>query len=479
MSFPKRNISQGIDFRVLDKKKIEEIHEVSLEIMEELGVKIEGDDVVEILKEKGVVFSDNNIAKIPRGLVQKSLELAPKNITIYNRDGEVCIEMDEKRNIYFGSGADQFEFLQPETNEPRDFVREDIKTICTISDCLPNMDFILATGVFREGNSKIACQQCFCDVLKYYTKGIQVCTSDTDGLKDILEFAVEFAGGPEALREKPFFMYYAEPISPRSHPEESTLRIKLCAEHGIPFVYMPYSMMGATAPMSKAAIIVQNNVEVLTGLVISQAVREKSSFIYGAMNTIMDMKTNIGSYGCPEFYLCNAASSEMAEYYGLPFYGTGSVTDASTMDYQAVSEMQLGLMSSIMSKASFVHDVGEMGHSYGISPVNIVLANEIIEQVKHFVVGVEVNKEAIMYQTIKEVGPANHYLEEDTTLEQYRDVWYPELYSRNMVKDEKNYLHNKIIDKINDILITHKVPSLSQDKIDIIEKHEKIWQSRY
>ncbi len=93
--------------------------------------------------------------------------------------------------------------------------------------------------------------------------------------------------------------------------------------------------------------------------------------------------------------------------------------------------------------------------------------------------GVDVDKGEIMLEAIKEVGPANHYLEDDTTLENYRDVWYPELYSRNMVKDEKNYLHNKINDKINNILINHKVSSLSQDKIDIIEKYEKIWQSRY
>ncbi|MEG2651654.1 MAG: trimethylamine methyltransferase family protein, partial [Eubacterium sp.] len=73
-----------------------------------------------------------------------------------------------------------------------------------------------------------------------------------------------------------------------------------------------------------------NNAEILTGVVMTQAIKPGAPMIYGSMPTVFDMKTTVGSYAAPEFHLSVAAASEMCDYYHLPFFGTAGCSDAKT-----------------------------------------------------------------------------------------------------------------------------------------------------
>ena len=67
---------------------------------------------------------------------------------------------------------------------------------------------------------------------------------------------------------------------------------------------MPYSMMGGTAPVTPVGALIQNNADVLMGLVMSQVIKPGASFIYGSMPTVFDMKTTVGSYGARRIRRC-------------------------------------------------------------------------------------------------------------------------------------------------------------------------------
>ncbi len=99
--------------------------------------------------------------------------------------------------------------------------------------------------------------------------------------------------------------------------------------------------------MKRAATYTQCNAEALTGLVLTQLVSEGAPFIYGAMPSVFDMKTTIGSYAAPEFHLGIAAHADLVASYGLPFYGTAGCTDAKTIDNQAVSEISYEIFSTL------------------------------------------------------------------------------------------------------------------------------------
>jgi trimethylamine---corrinoid protein Co-methyltransferase len=318
---------------------------------------------------------------------------------------------------------------------------------------------------------EIQTQITFLETVKNFSKTINFSTNDSESLKDIIEIASVVAGGLKNLQKKPFIFYLCDPIPPLSHPSESTEKLYISAENRIPVVYMPYCMMGGTSPMSFAGTLAQCNADVLTGLVIHQLVSERAPFIYGSMPSVFDMRTTIGSYGAPEFHLLVAASSDLAAYYGVPFYGTAGCTDTKVLDEQAVTETTMEIFSTLLSKAHIVHDVGIMDHCNSVSPELVVLANEIIEGLKHFTQGVEVNAQELTLDVIKEVGSGGHYLTTPHTLRNFKKVWYPDFFSRDMENSSESQINKKIREKIANIINNHQVRQLDQTILSELEKY--------
>ena len=107
----KRNILRRVQFNVLSQQQIEKIHEESLKILSNIGIKVTGAEMLKKLKDNGAELCENDIVKIPRALIEKAMKTVPKEVNLYNRDGELVCSMNDTNNIYFGSIAEQLEYL--------------------------------------------------------------------------------------------------------------------------------------------------------------------------------------------------------------------------------------------------------------------------------------------------------------------------------------------------------------------------------
>ncbi len=66
--------------QVLSKDEQVRIHEQSLRILSEVGVRIHGEKALPMLKKNGArVDEENRIARIPREMVEEALQRAPGN----------------------------------------------------------------------------------------------------------------------------------------------------------------------------------------------------------------------------------------------------------------------------------------------------------------------------------------------------------------------------------------------------------------
>ncbi|QDR79130.1 trimethylamine methyltransferase family protein [Sporomusa termitida] len=466
-------IKRNIGFSVLNQEKISKIHEKSLYLMEHVGMRITGERAGKLLTANGATMTAEGLIRIPQKLVDKALKTAPKELTLYNREGQPAMLINSQDQVYFGTHADQLEFVDPFSNKVRQFLKKDIQTMCKVADYLPNIYFVLSVGMTADVDPKVQTQSTFIETIKNFSKTINFSTNDIESLQDIIDIAADVAGGLANLQQKPFIFNYCEPIPPLTHPLESTEKIYISAENRIPFVYMPYCMMGGTSPMSKAATLAQCNAEALAGLVLTQLVSEGAPFIYGAMPSVLDMRTSIGSYAAPEFHLNIAAMADLVAYYGLPFYGTAGCSDAKVIDEQAVSEATMEIFSTMLSKANIIHDVGVMDHCKSVSPELVVLANEIIEGLKHYTAGIEVADADFALAVIEKVGPGGHYLTEMHTNKNFRQIWYPSLFSRKMNNEDYSEVSGKIKQKIKDILEGHEVAKLEASVIKDLAKWER------
>lgn len=457
---------RNINFNILTQDKIAQLHEASMVLLEEVGMRVGGERGIQLLLDAGCHADENNMVKIPRSMVDSALKTVPKTLNLYNRDGELTMTIDRSNQVFFGTHADQLEYVDPDTGKTRDFLKKDTRTMCTLADALDNIDFILSVGMSKDVRPDIQTQITFIETVKHFTKTINFSTNDIASLQEVIDIAAMVAGGLDKLQEKPFIFNYCEPIPPMTHPEESTEKLIISAQNRIPVVYMPYCMMGGTAPMSFGATLAQCNAEALAGLVIHQLASPGAPFIYGAMPSIMDMQSTIGSYGAVEFHLLIAAASEMVDAYGLPFFGTAGCTDAKFLDEQAASEATMEIFSTLLSKANLIHDVGVSDHCNSVNPSLVVLCNEIIENLKHYTRGVELESNQIITELIESAGPGGAYLTAPHTMQNFKTIFYPEIFSRKMKNPDQSEVAAKIKAKFDGILATHKVPALSDDILE-------------
>jgi trimethylamine--corrinoid protein Co-methyltransferase len=161
-------------------------------------------------------------------------------------------------------------------------------------------------------------------------------------------------------------------------------KILFSVENGIPCIIFSAPQLGGSAPASFAGTIVQGCAESLSGLVLGQNAKPGAPMIFGAQTTIMDMLTTIFSYGASEMSLMICAMAEMAQYIGLPFFGTAGATDAKFNDPQAGIEAAFQTLTAAAVGSSLVHDCSSwIDHGSLVSPAFMVMVNEILHMVNH------------------------------------------------------------------------------------------------
>src|SRR5690349_5697843 len=70
---------------LLTQEQIERIHEASLEILEEVGLKVRYEPAREVFKQHGCSVEEERV-KLPRAIVEKYRKMAPSTFTFHARD---------------------------------------------------------------------------------------------------------------------------------------------------------------------------------------------------------------------------------------------------------------------------------------------------------------------------------------------------------------------------------------------------------
>ncbi len=416
---------------VLSEEGVKAIHKATLEILEETGVEMQDPQGRELLLEAGARESDGRL-KIPEKLVDEALSSAPSLIPIYDRLGNLAMPL-ELGNVFFGSGSDTNFTFDLMTGERRRTTTQDVENLARLCDGLDNIDFVMSMGNPSDVPPDDLYVHAFIRMIRGSVKPNVYVTKDRKDMEDIYRIAVAVAGGEDALREKPFFLHYAEPISPLLIPEESLQKIIFCAEKGIPACYPPSPNTGGGGPISLAGAVALGNAECLVGLIMSQLTRRGTPFLYGMNTAAMDMKTAIVSYGSPEWSLGMAAWTDLARFYNLPSWGFGGASDSKLVDAQAGLEATFSIMSAFLSRCTLVHDVGYLEFGSTSSAEMLVIADEIIRMTRFLVNGIAINDKTLALDAIARVRPGGGFLADNHTLENWKWAqWTPKVIDRKL-----------------------------------------------
>ena len=451
-------------FHKLSGDQVERIHNASLEILDRTGVCLYEPEALDLLKKAGVVVSEENRVRIPPGLVEWALSVAPKRVVLCDRSGRRVMPL-ERNNVFFGPGSDCPNVLDHRTGERRLGTVQDIVEGIRVCDALPNMDFLMSICIASDVEQQVADRHQMRAMLMNSTKPILFVTTGFEGCVDAVEMAQIVAGGEKGLRRNPICACYINVTSSLRHNAEALQKLLFMAARGLPTTYTPLVLRGISGPVTAAGAIALANAGELAGLVLAQLKQEGAPVILtGGVNDMLDMRTMRDVYAAPENRVMLV---ELAHYYGLPIFGLAGASDAKLPDEQAAAEAAFSLILETLCGAQMVHDVVYLEGGMCNSLEQMVICDELIHYVKRFMQGLEVSEETLALDVIDEVGPHGDFLGTKHTQRHYREDWYPQLFDRNGFESWAaaggKTLRQRASERVEEILAEHEPEPLPPD----------------
>ena len=472
----------GGQFKVLTDDQMERIHLAVLEVMEDVGVRVEHKEALGIFRDNGCnVDFDKQIVRMPEHVLMGALSAAPSRFTLYGKKPEYDVRVNTE-DVYTIGGSSALSVLDLE-GQRRPATLQDLVDFTRLLDAMENLHIMHAIVVPQDIPQPGFDRILWATVMKntyrnYYSQG-QWGVS----IRDQIEMAKVIQGSEAEIRRRPMFTIVICLMSPLVQSAERVDELIESAKYGIPLYIEVDAQCGSTTPITIAGTVVEECANVLTGIALAQMVNPGTPCIFSIASGIMNMQTGDYCGAGPEVGLLHVATAQMAHFYGLPFQG-GTGIDATLPDAQAGYERAIQVLTDSLGGVNFVHlSLGMMEQMLLASYEQVVIDNEILGAAFRVVQGVEVNDDTIALDVIKEVGIGGNYLAHDHTVKYLRPhYWFPKITNREtwgpwMAAGGKD-MRQRANDRARQILAEHRPKPLTDEQEREIDKIAKAAQDK-
>jgi trimethylamine--corrinoid protein Co-methyltransferase len=238
------------------------------------------------------------------------------------------------------------------------------------------------------------------------------------------------------------------------------------ARHGQATIVASLIMAGASGPVTLAGVLALQNAEILTGIALSQLVREGVPVVYGSTSSAMDMKTGALSIGAPELSKNVNYTAQMARFYNIPSRSGGGLTDSLYPDAQAGAESALALYTAARNGINVIlHACGILGSYISMSFEKFMIDEEVCGMVRQMLKPIDITDESIDIDMIAKVGPGGQYLTNPKTFKLCRTEFFlPDLMARtnydSWTASGKKKIHQLADDKVSQRLAKYEKPDI-------------------
>ncbi len=397
------------------------VHEKTVKILEETGVRVETDLGRDYLKKAGAEIDENTkIARIPRNLLEESLAAAPKKFSLGARRPGWDLGMNEGNCslLIDGSGI---EVIDHRTREKRPSTSSDWFDATRVIDAID--EFGAYWGMVDQSDVEDSLPETinhWIQIFTNFSKHVQDASSTPSESAWLLEILQVVFGDKETIKKTNPYSFLVCPQSPLIIEREHTDAYLATKGYQIPIAVMPMPLMGGTGPGNMISMAIQGNCEVLAMLCLVQAVDPGTPFIYAPALAVMNPRTGMYSAGAIENALLSSAATEMSRYYGLPALGGGGGTDTYVPGIQAGYERAMSSVIGTLSWPDLLVGPGLLGGSMILSLEQLMIDVEMFRMSRQAFRGIPTHGEAWLDEVIQKVGPGGNFLGEKSTAKSMR-----------------------------------------------------------
>ena len=451
------------------------VHDASLTVLEEAGVKVNNGQALELLRDNGCKV-EADIVHIPPSLAEECVGKAPASFKLFTREAEASYTVGGDTVIY-NPGSAAIYFTDRETGEMRRADANDFKELVRLTDALPHIHAQSTAMVPHDVPDEISDLYRLYVILRNSSKPIVTGAFTKTGLTDMKNMLDAVAGG--GLPEAPRAIFDCCPSSPLMWSDVTCQNLLDCAEHGIPAEIIPAPQMGATSPVTIAGTIVEANAEFLSGAVISQLAAPGAPLVYGGSPSAFDMRHCTARLGAVEAVMAACAFAEMGKRYGVPTHGYLGLSDSKTVDAQSSYESGMGILLAAMARVNVVSGPGMQASENCQSLEKLVIDDELCGAAYRLIQGIRVDEDTLAAEVIGKVGPGGHFLAERHTRDHHMkerhmpgpviDRLSPDAWTKAGMKDATRRAR-EIADETLRTHTPRPLPSESEERLETVFK---------
>lgn len=452
-----------IKLKVLTENEVEAIHESSLRILAETGIVLTHPQGREILAAAGAIVESDRVL-LPPELVEEAIAHCPNEVRLRGRGGMVKVLGDGNLRWHnLGGARDVYE---PVSGTRRKALLQDLRDSTRLLDALDQVDSITPFFTPQDVPGAIMSLAMYRYALPHTTKVLQ-----GPGVQSAAEvrYTARMAavvGPPEEV-----VSLSVSPVSPLGFPNDAVEAILETARLNITFGPLPCPTAGATAPLSLAGALAQQNAEVLAAVVLAQLAQPGLPIVYCGRLAMLEPRTGLSVWGGVELGLASAATVQLGHRYGLPVNVYGFSTNSYTLDIQNGFERALNAAIPALAGADELSGIGEMGAGVSSCFAQMVCDNELAASVRRLIRGFSSDDDARAVDVIAAVmRGSRNFLGQKHTSRYLRagEVYMTRLAERGSWDTWEagggQGLAERAQAEADRLLREHQVPSLSDDQ---------------
>ena len=453
------------------RENVKKIHDASMRILQETGMRFYHRDAIKVLKEQGIRV-ERDIAYFTEEQIMCWVKQAPSEALLYAANPRYDMKIGGDHQYVGPCGGATF--IMDREGHMRDAVFSDFIKLIKLFE--GNPDYCL--------NGGLACQPKDIPVafsvillalasLTHTEKCMFAAAGDYRTMETLIRMTcIRFGVTPEQLREEPRLCTIANTNTPLLLDKNMTETIFTMAKYGQPVIIASAAMAGTTSPVTLAGTLAIVNAEIIASVALAQMVSPGTPVIYGSQSTAADMATCSIAIGSPEGALCYKYCAEMAKFYGIPSRAGGSLTDAKLLNAQAGYEAMLTCMACKESGINIMTQSAGIMNSYlAVSYEKLITDFEIISFVNRYLRDIEVNDETIPMELIKELKQEGQYLTEEHTLEFCRkELCIPKISVRGPHAEPAGQFDRNIEKQLRRLEETYQKPEISDQTAGAIKE---------
>lgn len=455
--------------------KVKELHQASIDILNEIGIEFQDEEILDVLKSNNIRV-ENNRAYFTEEEVNKYMSMAPSEFTIYGRNEKYNMHINVNSTHYTpGYGCAK---IREVNGNLRDAKLDDYLKFAELVHS--SEDFSINGGILVQPNDVDAH---VCHLIMMYStmvksdKCIMAIPGTYKVFAETLDLIAIGVGGYEKLKERPYMITLVSTLSPLKVDKNALDTIKLNCKYKQPMVICPGPMAGATGPVSPAGNLAMGNAECIATIALTQILSPGTPVIYSMACTTTDMKSGNVSIGSPGFAKQAAYTSNLAKLYNLPNRAGGGQCDANGITAQAGYETMMNLMASHQEKSNFIqHATGILDSYSSMSFEKFILDLEIISMIKYYYEDLEISEKTIPMKVLKDVAMNNQsFLTHKHTAKRCRkDPWFPTISQRGKLTlhDTPNHIMLEAINKQMDKLLSqYEKPQMDEKTLEALNEY--------